>query len=236
MTRQLMRFYSRAELIGTTEGWRETMPPIHQETAERLQSVEGLACRAGCAHCCKLQVTVLPHEVMDVVDYVRFGDRFTREQRAQVLGRLQNAVALGQGLDAHQYRAADIVCPFLDDESHCMVYSARPMSCRAFGSVNVHICDLSEPDDEKSTFRIIPDAWVGLLYTSGLYFVPFLQSCLDWWQGQGIKAPVTEEELAQTEHVQERLDATSPALPQRRVVVEEPPFRKQGLNGHDHGV
>jgi hypothetical protein len=70
----------------------------------------------------------------------------------------------------------------------------RPVSCRAFGSTKVHICDLTEPDDGVSAFRVVPLSLKKLLATSGLFFSPFLKSCLDWWQGDGITAQHTAAE------------------------------------------
>jgi Fe-S-cluster containining protein len=205
-SKQMIRFYTRGELLDSRHGWKDIMPPIHAQIDAQVHSVEGLACRAGCAHCCKLQVDALPHEVVDVVDYVRFGDHFTREERARILEKLRLAVALTLGMNADQYRALNLRCPFLADNDTCSVYPVRPVSCRAFGSTDVEVCALTKPDDQKSAFRAVPASLQRLLATSGQFFTPFLQSCLDWWQGDGVTSRHTKEELEAMAMLRDMLD------------------------------
>jgi hypothetical protein len=223
---QVVRFYPRQELLGTQRGWREIMPTIQAQIAERFGHVEGVACRSGCAHCCKLQVNALPHDIVDVVEYVRYSGVFEREQRARILARLREVVTLTAGMDADEYRKADVECPFLGADQRCMVYAVRPTPCRSFGSTNVAVCDLSVPDD-GSTFNVVPDSLLRLMGTSGLFFVPFLQGCLDWWQGEGLQAPVAEgvpEAIAQVQ----RLIETGKV----RIAEAKPPH----LNGKGVGI
>jgi Fe-S-cluster containining protein len=225
---QQVRFYSRGELLDTQRDWQGIVPTIHQQIDERLNKVEGLACKEGCAHCCKLQVTALPHEIVDVVEYIRFGDRFTRDQRAEILERLKDVVALTDGMGPDAYREADVPCPFLSESNRCIVYSARPMACRAFGSTNVSVCDLSTPDDGVATFRVVPDSLMRLLATSGLFYVPFLQSCLDWWQSEGLKAEYTEAEAAAIAGLQALIDAGIVGSDPAPVIQPV----KRGINGY----
>ena len=195
-----VRFYSRRELRESQRGWKEIMPTINRQIDARLQKIVGLACKEGCSHCCKLKVEALPHEVMEVVEYVRFSDRFTRDQRSGMLERLRSVAALTDGMDENEYR------PFLGEDHRCMVYEVRPAACRAFGSTNVHICDLSEPDDGLSTFKAVPDSMLRLLATSGLFFAPFVKSCLDWWQGFGVEAAVDPGQLETIAQVQRLIE------------------------------
>jgi Fe-S-cluster containining protein len=201
-----IRFYSRRELTDTHAGWKEIVPTIHAKVDDTLGKVENLACKPGCAHCCKLTVEALPHECMEVVDHIRFSDRFSREARATILDKLRDAVTRTEGLDAAAYRALDLSCPFLGDNNLCMVYSVRPFACRSFGSVNVGICDLSVPDDGQSTFKAVPDMLLALIATSGLFFTPFLKGCLSWWEGRGIESPTEMGEVEQVGLTQQRLD------------------------------
>jgi Fe-S-cluster containining protein len=208
MTTTQMRFYPRKELLQTQTGWKEIAPVMHAQIDARLQTVADIQCAAGCAHCCKLKVEVLPHEAMDVVDYIRWSDRFTREERADLLAKLTDVVARTEGLDENAYRAADVACPFLGDDDRCRVYPVRPIACRAFGSTNVKVCALEVPDTAPhATFRVLPDALSSLLATSGLFFTPYLRACLDWWHGSGIASPVEAGQAEAVAQIQELLDA-----------------------------
>ena len=201
-----VRFYSRKELRDTLAGWKDVMPTIQNQIDHDIVKVPGIACKPGCAHCCKLMVTALPHEVMEVVDYIRFSDRFSRSERAVILDRLKFVVEQTDGMDEYAYRAANLNCPFLSDDNRCQVYAVRPIACRAFGSTRVEVCELSVPDD-GSTFKVVPNSLMRLLATSGLFFTPFLKSCLDWWHGFGIESPTAQGEPEAVAEIQRLLDA-----------------------------
>ena len=88
-----------------------------------------LACRQGCAHCCRQPVVVYAPEIFFLAAYIR-----NREGMAQ---KVLSAGALAEG---RKTQIADwFECPLLEDNS-CSVYSARPLSCHAFVSLDVNDC------------------------------------------------------------------------------------------------
>jgi Fe-S-cluster containining protein len=87
-----------------------------------------LACRAGCAHCCQQMVQVHPAEAFFLA--------------AQLQGRLETiaAVQSAAGQAAQDAKGKFwLRCPLLVD-GLCSVYDARPLSCRAFASIDVNDC------------------------------------------------------------------------------------------------
>jgi Fe-S-cluster containining protein len=192
---QKVMLYTRKELLASQREWKDVASVVHGQIQKKIATVEGLACKPGCAHCCKLLVHCLPHEAVDVVEYIRFSDRFTREQRAQILERLRAVVKLTAGVDANVYRALDVACPFLGEDHRCMVYPVRPLACHAFGSTDVAVCKLEKEDDGRSTFKAVPDSLLRLGATSGLFYTDYLRACLDWWEGEGVTARPEEDEI-----------------------------------------
>ncbi|WP_297526756.1 YkgJ family cysteine cluster protein [Thiohalobacter sp.] len=75
-----------------------------------------LACRKGCAHCCRSHETVpvYPLELMGIAWYV------TEIIEGPLRGRLHDRLAHHRDLPG---------CPFLVDDS-CSIYPLRPMACR----------------------------------------------------------------------------------------------------------
>lgn len=87
-----------------------------------------LDCRAGCSHCCRLNVTASPPELL-----IMF----------QAIGDLPDAVVVASGIrkaakriaplaDPDARLAADVPCPLLGGDGKCMVYEARPIACRTY--------------------------------------------------------------------------------------------------------
>ena len=92
------------------------------------------------------------------------------------------------------------------EDKTCSVYEVRPLTCRSFGSTNADVCAQKVPD-EGNTFRVIPNSLKRLLATSGLFFVPFLQGCLDWWKGEGLEGeavPGVQEAMAEVQKMLNR--------------------------------
>jgi Fe-S-cluster containining protein len=123
--------------------------------AARIQSMlEGkpMSCTEGCGHCCRRQlVTLAPVEALALAALV---DAMPAERQEEVRLRFQAALdrmveigirpadaAKGEhrlvGLDPKspaksamaQYAAAEIPCPFLENE-RCSIYADRPIFCR----------------------------------------------------------------------------------------------------------
>jgi Fe-S-cluster containining protein len=145
---------------------RELIQIVDTALAENaLKSGSWLACRPGCDQCC-----YGPFEISQL-DAQRLRQGFTDLEQtdpsraARVLSRVRAANLADP--------AADDACPVLDPESRtCDLYSARPITCRAFGppvqcESGVGICELCfigasdaviaacivdiDPDDLEST-------------------------------------------------------------------------------------
>jgi hypothetical protein len=88
---------------------------------------QGALCRPGCAFCCthfgRLDITTLEGLVIQErigrfgeADRVRIRRKVERNRRDKEHGRVS-------------------VCPFIDEESRCRIYEARPFSCRQLYSL-----------------------------------------------------------------------------------------------------
>lgn len=86
------------------------------------------ACRAGCAHCCRLPVQATDPELLHLARAVA---AWPAAERAALLARLQ-AHAPGQP------------CAFLRDE-RCTVYAWRPGACRKAHSLSISACEAGAP-------------------------------------------------------------------------------------------
>jgi Fe-S-cluster containining protein len=90
-----------------------------------------VACRAGCAHCCRQRVAVTAAEAFALAHVVR--------TRATLAGAVTAADQRTRGLDGKQRLDAAIDCPLLAEQK-CAVYPSRPLACRAAAAVDVSAC------------------------------------------------------------------------------------------------
>lgn len=104
-----------------------------------------VACKQGCAFCCHYRISVVPVEAIMVAQFVR--DLFTDEAKVEVRGRIKTYNETLAQLPAEQRLTRPLPCPFLHEGS-CMVYFARPLSCRMHHSLDAAACErsLEDPD------------------------------------------------------------------------------------------
>jgi hypothetical protein len=107
-------------------GLREEAPPRRP-----------LACRAGCAWCCLLQVPVSAPEVLLIANFLR--QRRTAAELEELRARLGEHVAATRGATAEQHLAAHLPCPLLAEQA-CTVYQVRPLACRGWNSYDALVC------------------------------------------------------------------------------------------------
>jgi len=93
-------------------------------------------CERGCSACCHLYVAVPPGIPELISQYVH--DRFSAEQKAQLIERLQ--VSASTFAASRRPELTRSRCPLLDDDGACMVYDVRPISCRSFTSTSKAKC------------------------------------------------------------------------------------------------
>src|SRR4051794_33694102 len=105
----------------------------NMRAAERLAPSERLACRRGCAHCCHTFVSARAPEILFIKSVIPGRDR--EAIGAAVEDAYAVTGALGPGARGGLGRA----CPMLR-EGACLVYAARPMTCRMAVSESAEIC------------------------------------------------------------------------------------------------
>ncbi len=87
--------------------------------ADELSTVRApyVACREGCASCCKMNVKITAAEA---------------ERISRVTGRKPSLIR--QSLGRHIQHFAGVPCPFLGEREECSIYADRPLSCRTHAS------------------------------------------------------------------------------------------------------
>ncbi len=97
-----------------------------------------IACRAGCAHCCSSAVAVAPPEAIRIAGHLRA----TRsdEELAELRRRIAKLTTQTAGMTWARRTRVRKPCLFLDDGGRCSIYQVRPLTCRAFTSVDPAYC------------------------------------------------------------------------------------------------
>lgn len=131
-----------------------------------------MACKRGCSYCCHLRVTVKPHEVFAISDFV---DRsFSIAEQAGLMTRLKNHVEHVRLLSVQEHWTRNIPCPFLVDGA-CSIHEARPFACRQYHSMEVAACQYSydHPSDlaaGRPKNHALENMWVGMAEESDKVF------------------------------------------------------------------
>ena len=118
------------EAVGLAEGLLHSLQTLNPPE-------QPAACRSGCAHCCRFQVTVTPPEALALADHLRATTPAPAlAELAQDCGQLAKAE---RGLDAGGRVRLKRACVFLRDEC-CTVYEARPLACRGANATDDTQC------------------------------------------------------------------------------------------------
>jgi Fe-S-cluster containining protein len=94
------------------------------------------ACKAGCDYCCRsgMRVKVTAEEA-DVI-----ARRLQRDPTLiSIRERVVSGAARTREMTNGQYWEAKVACPFLEN-GNCSIYDVRPVSCRAWTSMDVNGC------------------------------------------------------------------------------------------------
>jgi Fe-S-cluster containining protein len=103
----------------TTEALLRRTPPVGHP-----------ACRAGCAFCCALPVSVHPPEALYLALHLRA--RLHADALAALVARLRQRVEARRGWTLEQRRTHQRWCVFLQADGHCGMYDGRPLACRGY--------------------------------------------------------------------------------------------------------
>ncbi|HKJ05571.1 MAG TPA: YkgJ family cysteine cluster protein [Geopsychrobacteraceae bacterium] len=106
-----------------------------------VESGEGdfglIACRAGCASCCVVNVSILFPEGLAIAGYVQ---TLPLEQQSEIIERLDILWRAVRGLTDDERIYLRQSCAFLDDSGSCRIYTVRPLLCRSVTSTSAKSC------------------------------------------------------------------------------------------------
>jgi Fe-S-cluster containining protein len=110
----------------------------------------GVACHAGCDHCCHVNVGVTVPEALTILEYLQ------RTLSAPGLTQLAEHVAIAHarthGLEATERFSPEHPCVFLQS-GRCSIYEVRPLACRGMNSLDADECKTRLLDAEaRATF------------------------------------------------------------------------------------
>ncbi len=109
-----------------------------------------MQCRAGCSACCRARLSITKVEE----ELVRRGlAGLTKSRRAELVARTK--------------QAGREMCPALDDDGRCGIYSFRPLICRSYGvplrhrsavpMVQPPVVDVCDLNFTETSLKMLPD-------------------------------------------------------------------------------
>lgn len=99
----------------------------------------GVACRAGCDHCCYQVVGVTPPEAIAIAIYLQ--EMLDEAAFARVVQRVTELHERARELSSAERFSPDHPCVFLDVEAgRCTIYAVRPLACRGMNSLDATEC------------------------------------------------------------------------------------------------
>lgn len=97
-----------------------------------------LDCRAGCSHCCIVNVSVLQPEAASIAAHLaNHRSDFELDDMHQKLSALERET---RWLDDEERIMTKKNCAFLNDAGSCSIYPVRPLLCRAVTSTDASAC------------------------------------------------------------------------------------------------
>jgi len=116
---------------------------VVQEMAETAlvsnrRDASRIACRAGCGHCCVLNVAVLEPEAVTIVAYLE--RKLSPSQFASLCRQVDDLHDCLRWLDDEERIRLRRPCAFLDREGTCSIYPVRPLLCRGLNSTDPESC------------------------------------------------------------------------------------------------
>lgn len=167
------RLYQLAvDLLATvhdTSGFAATMS-AYTDLAEQLAGHKPVACKAGCFHCCVLNVSVLLPEAVAIAGWLSL--HCSGAGCDAQLKRLQSHALRVRWMEDSERIHRQTACPFVDAQGSCSIYPVRPLVCRAVTSLDKadcltaldpNQCDAAHAVPMDTTRRMVMDAAFGAL-------------------------------------------------------------------------
>jgi Fe-S-cluster containining protein len=110
----------------------------YTESWFRQPEAEPIACRAGCAHCCRIVPEISDGEAMLLRSAIARLPEIAQLEIAAAVAAAADAVRAAGGEAA---AAWPLPCPLLGKDNRCQVYEDRPSACRAWASTDVAPCE-----------------------------------------------------------------------------------------------
>jgi Fe-S-cluster containining protein len=124
------------------------------ELARQLtpESLEQIACKAGCASCCVINVSTLLPEGIAIATYIR--NKFAPAEIISFRQRLKDFTDRIAWVEDEERIRHDIRCIFLDASDACIIHPVRPLLCRGITSTDPLACrraldSLAEEDEAE---------------------------------------------------------------------------------------
>lgn len=113
-----------------------------------------VACRAGCPHCCVLNVTVLLPEAAAIA--TRLAAEAGSAGYAPLRARLDHQRKRVRWMEDGERVRRQIGCPFLDAAGSCAIHPYRPLLCRGVTSLDSDLCRAALDPTELEVPAAVP--------------------------------------------------------------------------------
>src|ERR1044071_2494069 len=138
----------------------------HDARLAAAEDATTLACRAGCHWCCFFTVDVRPVEVFRILQFMQ---RLPLGEQQRITGQITANLQLLAGADELARTRLNLQCPFLN-QGRCVIYSARPQTCRNYHATNAAGCQRSfeQPENEDIDPEFAPMTYqIGAAHVDG---------------------------------------------------------------------
>ena len=151
-------FQVAAELLATAHDQKglTAVMSAFTDSVEELAGHQEVACRAGCSHCCVLNVAVLLPEAAVIAAWLE--QQTPVNDRESLLLQLRQQAVRVRWMEDSERIHRSTVCPFLDQAGRCGIYPVRPLVCRGVTSLDRGLCrEVLDPSVFDSSFAVPMD-------------------------------------------------------------------------------
>jgi Fe-S-cluster containining protein len=114
------------------------------EADKGKETIHPIACKKGCSYCCGLVVKATEPELYVIFEHVL--KTRSESEISLLMNRLHTQLQTKEGCSTRNERI-NVKCTFLKNDS-CSIYEVRPLSCRAWNSIDVQACITYLTDSE----------------------------------------------------------------------------------------